>query len=292
MGLFDAIGDIFGTSNATSVNIPGRSPEETRLLGLQADSLTRQSKLQDLLMPYQLRQLGLTPSFDASGAISGVTEGPQAKAMRDLQDRYSQFASTQLEGQMKAAPGAAEIQQRFQDRTLAALKGELPVNPALTRSLTEGERDLRNSLRQQIGTGYETSSPGIESLDRFNTSKNILLENARRGDITTAETMGLARGASNTGSGISSSDLSSRLRGLSLQEMLGLPSGYAGANAGINSFLGREGGFRMDTGKMNLQSNMFNAQQTADVFGELLGTGARMSGMGGYGAPTSLFGKP
>jgi hypothetical protein len=258
---------IFGGS--VSSNVPGRSPEEQRLYGLQAESLSRSSKLQDLLMPYQLKQMGLTPTMGANGEITGITEGPQAQRMNDLQGKYNDFAATQLESQMKSAPQSAQIQDLYNQRTLAALKGELPVNPALTRELGESERDLRNSLQSQLGTGYATSSPGIEALTKFGQRKSETLEGARRGDLSLSEQMSLGRTSSNFGTGVSSSDLSSRLRGMSLQEMMGLPSGYQGASNAMNPVLGRESDMRAFTGGLQVKAGLGNQQYGLDLYKQM-----------------------
>jgi hypothetical protein len=214
----------------------------------------------------------------ANGEITGVTEGPQAQRMSDLQSKYNDFAATQLESQMKSAPQSAQIQDLYNQRTLAALKGELPVNPALNRELTESERDLRNSLSSQLGTGYATSSPGIEALTKFGQRKSETLEGARRGDLSLSEQMSLGRTSSNFGSGVSSSDLSSRLRGMSLQEMMGLPQGYANSASNIQPFMNASNSMRMGAGQMGMQSQMFNEKQGMDMFSDLAGAGAYMYG--------------
>src|SRR2546427_6796367 len=106
MGLTDFISDVFGGGSQGAANIPPRSPEEERLASLQADSLTRSMQLQKLLLPSQLAQLGLIPSFDAGGEVTGVTQDPTQKA---LQDAYTAFASTQLQYQKENGPAMAEI---------------------------------------------------------------------------------------------------------------------------------------------------------------------------------------
>jgi hypothetical protein len=77
------------------------------------------------------------------------------------------------------------------NRQGAALRGELPVNPALMSSLEEQEEELRAALEKNLGPGYETSTPGIEALAEFEQKKQGVMEAARRDDI------GFAQGLAN-----------------------------------------------------------------------------------------------
>lgn len=86
-----------------------------------------------------------------------------------------------------------EITRLLGERSLQALRGELPLDPALERSLAQGEEELRNTLASQLGTGYETSTPGIQALDEFRTSAEILRAGARTGQLTLAEQLGITR---------------------------------------------------------------------------------------------------
>src|SRR3990172_2008136 len=95
------------------------------------------------------------------------------------------------------APLRSQIEKGFLERTQAALAGQLPVNPALLSDLAENERTLRETLRRQLGPGFETSSPGIESLGEFGQRRSELLESARRGDLTLAEQLGISRQQAN-----------------------------------------------------------------------------------------------
>ncbi len=126
-------------------------------------------RLEDLLQPELLRQAGYELQLDASGNPIGVAL---------TQDLLRQ----------------REIERGMNERTLAALRGELPVDPALLRDLEREEGTLRESLLKQLGTGYETSSAGIETLGQFAQRRQSILEGARRGDLSLAEQLSLARG--------------------------------------------------------------------------------------------------
>lgn len=123
-------------------------------------------------MPFLLKQAGFEVELNKKGKIKGITESPEQKALNE-QDQ--------------------EIQKLLNERSLAALKGELPVDPALERELANQEETLRQRLQGQFGTGYETSTPGIQTLDEFFQSASTLRSQARRGELTLAEQLGLAR---------------------------------------------------------------------------------------------------
>jgi hypothetical protein len=156
---------------------PPPSDEEKALQRKQAESLDQQNALlkqqmqtQQLLAPYIYKQAGITPKMDAAGNITGFDEIPDPNAtLRN------------------------SIETQLLQRSNAALSGQLPVDPYLTRSLGEEETSLRNRLSAQLGTGYETSTPGSRALADFSQRKSELLSAAGRGDLTLAEQLSQAR---------------------------------------------------------------------------------------------------
>lgn len=155
--------------------------QQTELISQQLEIAQAQQTLSNALLPITLEQAGLTPEFDDQGNIVGVSETPLTEEEQRIED---------LRG---------DIELGFLERTDAALKGELPVNPALLSDLRDQEEGLREQLRKQLGTGFETSSAGIESLAQFDEDRINLLESARRGDLTLAEQLGIARQTANIG---------------------------------------------------------------------------------------------
>jgi hypothetical protein len=210
------------------LKFPEATPEETalqseqvKLLRDQRDALSEQIRQQNLLAPILFKSAGITPQMDSSGKIVGFseTEDP-TKSLRD------------------------SIEKGFLERTQAALKGELPVDPALGRELDTQERTLRESLRKQLGSGYETSTAGGGRLADFTKRRLELNDAARRGDLTLAEQLGLAREGGNQQI---IQNLLNQVGGINQQ-------GFAGANAlsGVianynrplgNMFANRQGAF-------------------------------------------------
>jgi len=234
--------------------------EQVELLRLQRESIDTQQDFNRLITPVLLEESGFDITLDEEGNIT------------DLQRRED-----------PNAPLRQDIETRFLERTQAALKGELPVNPALLRDLDEQEQNLENQLRNQFGD--LTSTPAQEALQRSQESRNLLLESARRGDLTLAEQLQLARQQGNQ------SLINQTVnRGLSIGQ-----TGNQFANQFGNAV--RTAGaaqqpFQFQR-QMQFQANQFNAQQS-DPFGSILGVitgiaGGAFAGGLGSGAAAKIF---
>lgn len=200
------------------------SPEERDMLDLQTellqqsqDAIASGNALNELLMPIMLEEAGYSVEYGdvqvdnkkyldfqkqkqrwesalKSGKLSR-TEEFQARARIDeldkrlgTLDRYT--TERQIVGLTQNEDPARDLREQNEqlllERQNAALRGELPVNPALLSDLDEQEAQLRESLLQNLGTGYETSTPGIEALSEFGERKAAILEATRRDDIAGA----------------------------------------------------------------------------------------------------------
>jgi hypothetical protein len=112
-----------------------------QMLEYQQAQLAQEQERQRL-QPLLYEASGVKPVYDEAGNITsfGLTE--EAQARKDYENQL-------LEHQRKA------------------LAGELPVDPTLERALTEGEQQLRAQLQAQLGTDYETSTPGIQAIEEY-----------------------------------------------------------------------------------------------------------------------------
>lgn len=190
--------------------------QQTALLQQQGDLLRESVRRQDLLAPILFKQAGLTPQYDEAGQITGFTEGPetpeQAAAKREaaflekqarLQDLLfpHQLRSLGLQATYDSQGNPLSISEApldeagqlrkdaeiaFLRRQGAALRGELPVDPALINDLNDQDALLRETLQRRIGGDYETSTPGIEALSKFGKRREEILTSARRGDLVQA----------------------------------------------------------------------------------------------------------
>ena len=162
---------------STKVKVPGPSQGELQLQQAQAEQLQLQKKMleeqyeqQKILLPFLMEQEGFDVEMDEGGRVKGIKK----RADPDADKRK-------------------ELERMFLDRSMKAMKGELPVDPALERSLGDQEQQLRERLQAQFGEGYETASPAIETLGEFFRSSEQLREGARTGQLTLSEQLGLTR---------------------------------------------------------------------------------------------------
>lgn len=170
--------------------VPGPSAEEralqknqAELLALQRQIIEQQQAQQKVLLPFFAEQEGFDVTLDENGNIASISRTPtETEQLRETLDK--------------------ELAQR----SLAALRGELPVDPGLERNLARQEETLRERLSKQFGPGYETSSAGIETLGDFEANREGLRSAARRGELTLAEQLGIAREQQNDFSRMTSQD--------------------------------------------------------------------------------------
>lgn len=218
--------------------------EQVQLLREQRGITQEQMRQQELLAPLMYEQFGISPQKDAQGRITGFTR------REDPQER--------------------EIQSLLRGRTLAALKGDLPVDPGLERQLKEGRVTLEEQLRKQLGTGFSTSSAGIEALANFDQRAKELQSAARTGQLTLAEQLQQARAVTRT------NDLGS-VMGISQSPFAG--AGMLGqAATGFNNPLSFFGQQRASADQARMMSAQ-NAQANRSTLGSLFGTGIMAAAM-------------
>lgn len=231
-----------------SVSVPKPSAEERELqkqqaetLKLQREILEQQRQQQAVLLPFLAEQEGFEAVTDANGNITSIKKKPDALA------------------DMKK-----EIETKFAERSLKALKGELPVDPALEETLGIQERDLRNKLANQLGPGWETSSPGIEAMGNFTRSAEMLRSGARNDQLTLAEQLGMAREQGRIFSQQTAQDTLT-------QQANSLPMTLAGAFGQNAQGFGRAQEPFIQQRQMQLQANIANQQAKTQMFGAGLG---------------------
>jgi hypothetical protein len=209
---------------------------------MQLDLLREQRSMQDILAPYFFKQVGLQPRYEG-GKIVGVDEAmdPTSRMRRDLE-------------------------RGFLERSQKALRGELDLDPALEREIAEGTRLQEEAMRQQLGPGWETSTPGIQARATANQRAAELRSASRRGELTLSEQLGLARGTGNE---------AIRAAGLAnLGGAAGLASRLPLAGAVGSAF-----GPYMAERQGRFQAAQLNAQQPS-VLGQALGLGGQLLGVG------------
>ena len=241
--------------------------QQTALLKQQQNMTQQSFNTQNLLAPFLYKSLGLTPTMDAKGNITGFSQDPSQQA---------------IQGQQTAITG--ELLNREQQ----ALEGNLPVDPALTQSLDQSEAQLHESLLQNLGPGYATSTPGIQALAKFDQNKQATLEGARRGDLTMAEQLALGmQGGQNQNSGFLAS-ASGGLAGSGAQYGQLFGQAAQGYNAPI-SVLDATRQEQFQANQIGVQNQQSLMTGLGSGVGSLLGIGATMGLMPAAGSAGFLL---
>lgn len=214
---------------------------QAELLNLQTEILKQQRTQQAVLLPFLAEQEGFQVETDENGNITKISKTPS-----ELDD-------------MKK-----DLETQLTKRSLDALAGNLPVSPGLERDLAKQEGTLRNKLSSQLGSGYETSSPGIEALQKQNESAEVVREGARTAQLTLAEQLGITREQQNQFSQQSSQDI---LR----QSSIGDPLTLAGAFGQTASGYGKAQEPYIAQRQMQLQASIASSQSKASLFGAGIG---------------------
>jgi hypothetical protein len=234
----------------SKVSVPGPSAEERELQKRQAELLAQQSEIiqeqraqNRILLPFLAQQEGFDVTVDDNGVVTAITQRPEETARRARE---------------------SEITQLLNERSLKALKGELPVDPALERDLEAQERELKNQLSAKFGPGYETSSPAIETLGEFFRTAEVLRSGARTGQLTLAEQLGITREQQQQFSRQASQDV---LR----TSAVGDPLTIAGAFGQSARGYGQAQIPFIQQRQMQTQASIANAQSSAGILGAGIG---------------------
>lgn len=94
------------------------------------------------------------------------------------------------------AKNKKEIERLQTERSLKALKGELPISKTLIREFELGQQQLDEKLNRQGGPGTKSSTSGVMQQEAFDRNRIALQEAEQRDMLTTAEALALNRGAS------------------------------------------------------------------------------------------------
>jgi hypothetical protein len=218
----------------------------------------------------------------------GEAGGANAQQIADIDSQISQLQSTagDITGFEEITDPAQakrdEAEGLLLDRELAALKGELPIDPGLLKDLDKRDQAFENELRTRFG-GDLTSSPALEAIQAAKDSRSTILDQARRGDLSLASQLQLQQGAFNqatTQTGISNA-----------LGITGSSNPFASQfGAGASGFGTAQQGFQFDRSQQ-FAARKFNASQPSP-FGQIAGAIAG-AGIGAFtgGAGSELGAK-
>jgi len=281
---------------STDIDTPGPTSQEIELQEMQLNLIRESRAYQNLMKPFILEQMGLRESGDPEALEKRGELQAEIKRVKN-EPNYDDYGNNrtgdknsriaQLEAELAATPmptiekipeselpeaqrNARQIQGLLQGRQLKALRGELPVDPALERELKDQEAVLREGLARGPGLN---STVAAQKLGQFTQRAGLLRDSVRRGEIQSGGAL-LANRAGllgNVGPGAA-------------QPFSAFPGRTLGLLSGINqSFQPYQFSRQLEFG-----ARQANAQTNASLISAGLGAGgfALGSGLGKPPAPT------
>ena len=215
--------------------------QQAELLKLQQSIIEQQRAQQAILLPFFAEQQGFDVETDANGNITKISKRP---------DEVADLNKT--------------LEKELAERSLKALRGELPVSPGLERDIGRQEETLRDRLAAQLGPGYETSSAGIEALQNQAESAEVLREGARTAQLTLAEQLGISRQQQNDYKKLTGMDY---LRQVSTGDSLTMAGAFGQVAGGVGQAIQPYAQQR----QMQMNASIANSQSRAGIIGAGIG---------------------
>ena len=144
----------------------------------------------------QMASMGLDAAgnkLDAQGYLDSMSPY-EAAAYKDKMASYgldiagNKLTEEQLMADMSPMERSNyETQKLSNDRYQQALKGELPISPALEQELTNEQKNTQDALSRKLGSGWMLSTPGQKAMASLTTKNNLVREEARRREITAGD---------------------------------------------------------------------------------------------------------
>lgn len=221
---------------------PAKSAAQLEMEQEQLEILREQRAQQEELAPFLYKSMGLTRDPETGSLIEAPVE-------------------------------QSEIERLYEERQLAALKGELPVSPALEAELSQQEQEISEDLARRLGPQWQQTTAGQRGMGEFQKRADLVREEARRGQLSTGESLLASRMGQ-------MSDIEQR-RLVNLQQS-GQPSlQLLGAYGGVLAPYQQE---RMMGWQMSNQAKQQSAANRAGVIGSMFGAAGTLGGLalGGY----------
>lgn len=269
---------------------PPVDPNVTRMNALNA-GLMEQSVAQNAqLRPYQLQAMGLkeTPNtqtpeqaaeynrlaaevaaYDASPNREPNAMAANLARMKELNPSATLSKMSDEEYYASLSPTekqSYDLQKLAYERTKQAYEGTLPISPAMEKELAQQKGITEEGLRRRLGSNWNLSTSGIQSMGDFNTNAELAREEARRGQITSGEGILLAR--QGFGSGLTQQNYQNY-------------TGYPQSTLGISSGLVNATQPYLNYANMQNQANIANAQAANQSRSGLMSGLGTMAGLAG-----------
>lgn len=236
---------------STSINERPLSQEEKDLLAAQTRAANRQEEWATAFEPVILDYMGYKQE-------PAATEGGKP-TLRKLTDEERLAGMSSLERQNW------ELEKGLKEKELQALKGELPVSPALEAGLAKEEETLQNDISATSGPFSKFNSGAITRLGEFKKRADLVREEARRGMLTTAA--GLQLGQTGANQGYANNVIS---------QGSAIPSQWGGVLSGYKSIMDPLTAQRMQLTQMDQSAAMQRQANQASFMGGLFQAGGML----------------
>lgn len=127
------------------------TPEEQALLDEQLTLAEQQAKFEQDIQPFLLESMGLR--YNAAGVLEKI---PEVEAPPD------------------------ELVTLYQSYLDQALAGEIPTSLSTENSIAENTAIMNENLSRRLGSGYNESTPGLETMGKFMASAEGMREGERQ----------------------------------------------------------------------------------------------------------------
>lgn len=230
---------------------PKPTPEEVALQKMQLEILRSQQADYASMQPFILQSMGL--KTDSEGNIVQMTD----------EERRTGMTPEQL--------NSYELLLGQQERQAQALAGELPISPALEKSLAGQRTQMEEALAQRLGPNWMSTTAGQQAITAFDEKTSLLQEEARRGQLEGGAGIALMQQGA-------LGDVSNR----AYQQT----AGFGGLQGGLFQMAGQAQQPYAQQRQWQHQANMYGTQNAANRqagfmggLGSLLGSGLTTWGM-------------
>lgn len=207
-------------------------------------------------------------------AAATAAATPSLQELQQLQQGIT-LNQTDIDRKQKLLASADPALIEAGNQALALLQGKEAANlDPLKNQRAEGRTALQAQLRQQLGSGYATSSAGIEALRKYDESTSNALQTAQQQSLNSL--LGITQGTESQGSlqsNISNSAALSQARGAintrQVAAINGTPITMAGAQ-----FAGDLLSAQNNAANMNTLLNLGTSLGTSAIAGGLSGGGS------------------
>ncbi|MDO9535094.1 MAG: hypothetical protein Q7J85_07120 [Bacillota bacterium] len=243
-------GSVALCKGGTTIEAPKPSAEEIALQAEQLKILQLQQTESAQMRPYVLKGMGL---MEEDGALRYMTEEERTAGMGELER------------------GQYDLTKMSQERQAQAYAGELPISPALEKSIAGQEKQMQEALSQRLGPNWMMTTPGQQAIASLRQNADLLREEARRGAIS-----------GEGGLLLSNLGYLGNVEGVQTQMAGQFPSRTSGLFGGYGQLQQPYQQQRYMEYEASAASAQARAQRQAGLmggFGSLLGSGIRAGGM-------------